>query len=305
MRVGIDIGGTGTRIVAIDHSGAVVSELDTPTLEFAHCETPQARIDLMVSKVSTVLNGSQATSIGIGASGPIDLRNGLINNPDTLPAFTGMNLAEPISKALDLDVWIDNDAVAAAHAELYMSNFENAKDTDSLLSITLGTGIGVCVLGPSGPFRALDGQHPEASHISVGGSGHECYCGLTNCWEMVASRRALERITLESGGDLSVALQKYSVGLSEGLASLITLFRPKAIVFGGSVSKHWLELGPLVGNHLRGLKEVPNDLKIWPSKFGVNGGAIGAALLPEHLTGFVARRIGSIRADWASFSDDI
>jgi glucokinase len=290
MRVGIDIGGTGTRIVTIDQLGTVVSEIDTPTVDFVHCETPQARIDLMVSKVSTVLNGSKATSIGIGVSGPMDLRSGLIYNLDTLPAFTGFKLAEPIAKAFDVDVWIDNDAVAAAHAELYLGNFETAKKTNSLLSITLGTGIGVCVLGPSGPFRAIDGQHPEASHISVEGSSHECYCGLTNCWEMVASRRALERITVESGGDLSAALKKYSIGLSDGLASLVTLFRPKAIVVGGSVSQYWLRLGPLVRNHLSKLKEVPKDLQIWPSEFGVNGGAIGAALLPEHRTGFVARR---------------
>jgi glucokinase len=290
MRVGIDIGGTGTRIVAIDHLDRVVSENDTPTVEFSHCETPQARIDLMVSKVSTVLNGSNATSIGMGVSGPIDLRNGLIDNPDTLPAFTGLKLAEPIAKAFDTDVWIDNDAVAAAHAELYLGNFEHSKKTDSLLTITLGTGIGVCVLGPAGPFRTTDGQHPEASHISVEGSGNACYCGLTNCWEMVASRRALERVSEETGGDLSVALKKYSIGLSHGLASLITLFRPNTIVIGGSVSKYWLELGPLVRNHLSKLKEVPKDLQIWPSEFGVNGGAIGAALLPEHQTGFVARR---------------
>jgi glucokinase len=167
MRVGIDIGGTGTRIVAIDHLGKVVSEIDTPTVDFAHRETPQARIDLLVSKVSTVLNGSKATSIGIGVSGPIDLRNGLIDNLDTLPAFTGLKLAEPIAKAFGTETWIDNDAVAAAHAELYLGNFENSKKTDSLISITLGTGIGVCALGPSGPFRTIDGQHPEASHISV------------------------------------------------------------------------------------------------------------------------------------------
>ena len=290
MRVGIDIGGTGTRIVTIDQLGTIVSEIDTPTVDFVHCETLQARIDLMVSKVSTVLNGSKATSIGIGVSGPMDLRSGLIYNLDTLPAFTGFKLAEPIAKAFDVDVWIDNDAVAAAHAELYLGNFETAKKTNSLLSITLGTGIGVCVLGPSGPFRAIDGQHPEASHISVEGSSHECYCGLTNCWEMVASRRALERITVESGGDLSVAFKKYSIGLSDGLASLVTLFRPQAIVVGGSVSQYWLKIGPLVRNRLSKLKEVPKDLQIWPSEFGVNGGAIGAALLPEHRTGFVARR---------------
>ncbi len=290
MRVGIDIGGTGTRIVAIDHLGTVVSEIDAPTADFVYCETPQARIDLMVSKVSNVLNGSKATSIGIGVSGPMDLRNGLIDNLDTLPAFTGLKLAEPIAKAFDVDVWIDNDAVAAAHSELYLGNFANSKKPDSLLAITLGTGIGVCILGPSGPFRTIDGQHPESSHISVEGSGHQCYCGLTNCWEMVASRRALERITLESGGDISVALKKYSIGLSNGLASLVTLFRPKAIVVGGSVSQYWPKLEPMVRNHLSKLKEVPTDLQIWPSGFGVNGGAIGAALLPEHLTGFVARR---------------
>jgi predicted NBD/HSP70 family sugar kinase len=95
---------------------------------------------------------------------------------------------------------------------------------------------------------------------------------------------------LESGGDISVALKEYSIGLSNGLASLVTLFRPKAIVVGGSVSQYWPKLGPMVRSHLSKLKEVPTDLQIWPSGFGVNGGAIGAALLPEHLTGFVARR---------------
>jgi glucokinase len=288
MRIGVDIGGTGTRVVAIDSLGSVVSEIDIPTVEFLQCADPHARIELMVSKISTVLNGVKPTSIGIGASGHIDLRNGLIDNPDTLSAFTGLNLAQPISEAFDTDVWLDNDAVAAAHAELYLGSAKNAEETDSLLAITLGTGIGVCLLGPAGPFRAMDGQHPEASHISVEGTGHECYCGRSNCWETLASRGALERLTVEYGGDRSLALEKYSIGLSNGLASLITLFRPPVVVVGGSVSRYWSNLGPLVDEHLSKIKAVTKGMQIWPSEFGVNGGAIGAALLPEHQTGFVA-----------------
>ena len=95
------------------------------------------------------------------------------------------------SERMAAPAWIDNDAVVAGLAE---THWGRAGATESLLCVTLGTGIGAVLIEAGRPRRAADGQHPEAGHIPVAGTGNPCYCGLPQCWEQVASRTALDRL---------------------------------------------------------------------------------------------------------------
>jgi glucokinase len=161
---------------------------------------------------------------GIGASGPVTAA-GIIDNPATLPGYTGLDLCADIEKGTGWPCVIDNDAAAAAIGEY---RYGAGRGSRTGLVVTLGTGIGVGVVTGGQLVRAGDGTHPEAGHIAVPDAPVPCYCGLARCWEQAASRTALEALTgadpaavaaAARGGDVRAAqyLDLFAGALTAGL----------------------------------------------------------------------------------------
>ena len=182
--IGIDIGGTGTRLVVTNERHQVLQEFKILTSSFSAHSNAESISLLNQWIVSNVLDLETIEAVGIGSTGPVNLISGEINNPDTLPQFSGVDLAGELSKLINRDVWIDNDANAAGLSEAILGA---GKDYSSVLCITIGTGLGVSLFKDRKPIRALDGQHPEGGHIAIPGISAPCYCGLDACWEMSAS----------------------------------------------------------------------------------------------------------------------
>lgn len=113
IAIGVDLGGTGTRLVALDGYGDTVAQLVVPTPGAVPAD---AAVDFLVERVASLAGEANVRSIGIGASGPIDA-DGVIRNDDTLPAFTGVDLAGALAAAFGAPVAVDNDAVTAAIGE--------------------------------------------------------------------------------------------------------------------------------------------------------------------------------------------
>jgi glucokinase len=294
VRVGIDLGGTGTRFVALDSRRCVVDQRSDPT---PRSGTAVDAADFLIAGIHGVAGLHGISGIGIGASGPID-GQGVIQNPDTLPVFTGVDLADILRAEFALTSVIDNDAVTAA---VFESELGAGVGYRSLLMITLGTGVGVSMLNDGRPVRGADGTHPEAGHLSVSGPHAVCYCGRSVCWEQLASRSALERqiarrldqkpsnalvrdfaAHARSGDiDAMAAFAEYGTYIGRGLANLLTVYRPATVVFGGSAS----EFHDLYNDGMRAeLGRTPllfPDADIYPSTAGAFGGAIGAALLRD------------------------
>lgn len=293
--VGIDIGGTGTRLVATDGHAEVLARSTVPT-PATFRDIGIDPIAFMAELIREVARGGPLAAVGIGASGPIDAA-GVIRNEDTVPGFTGVDLVGGLRSALQVPVVIDNDAVTAAVAEQVAGAGRGHR---SLLAITLGTGIGAAVVVDGAPVRGGDGQHPEAGHISVSGTTAACYCGRTSCWEQAASRRALQARAAAAFGQeatstsaLSTLVERatdrdpvaveifdwYGSRVADGLSTLLAVHRPQVVVFGGSAGL----LLPYYGSSLRRVLERYGDWisspLIVPAALDDHGGAIGAAIL--------------------------
>ncbi|MCA0293856.1 MAG: ROK family protein [Actinobacteria bacterium] len=295
-RIGIDLGGTKTRLALVDADGTVLANASRPTAEYG---SGTAAAIALAFDVRNLAGGQDPVFIGVGASGPV-LADGTIANPDTLPGFSGFDLAEHLRIALDVPCRVDNDALAAALGEWHHGAGRGAR---RLLMVTLGTGIGVAVVSSTGePYVGTDGIAPEAGHISVPGEGHPCYCGLANCWEQVASRSALQRLAVEADagaapsdpqravarlvatGDPHGVFEAYGRGIALGLATLLTVHRPDVVVFGGSGAEHLdrIEPGVLAGLAGRPAYYAPHTLR--SAALGDLGGAIGATCLSSTST---------------------
>src|SRR5580704_12401973 len=241
VTVGVDLGGTGTRIVALGTDGVVLRHITRPTA--TGIPAAQAIADLADALI-TATAGLEIRGIGIGATGPVDAQ-GVIRNPETLPAFSNVEIASILRDHLGAPCVIDNDAVTAAIGE---HAYGAGRGSAGLLVITLGTGVGVAALIRGRPVRGADGCHPEAGHIAVSGPPAPCYCGLPTCWEQLASRTALEHLAAGEidelaakarGGDTAASqvFDTYGERVGVGLATLLTIFRPDRVIIGGSAAQ--------------------------------------------------------------------
>jgi len=137
---------------------------------------------------------------------------------------------------------------------------ERVRTKSRLIYVTVGTGIGGGILVDGRLYRGVDHAHPELGHHVIDASGPACLCGFHGCWESLAAGPAMaEWVKAEAPSDYAhrenlsakkicelaqagdalaqraVAREAYYLGL--GLANLIVLFTPDAIVLGGSVMK--------------------------------------------------------------------
>jgi len=296
LRAGIDMGGTGTRIVLLEGEKEVVSET-IPSAWFA--TQPQGlRAKALADKVCALLPaGSSLASVGIGASGPVNNQTEIIENNDTLACFSFYPLVAQLRELLAIPVAIDNDAVVAALGEYHLGA---GRGSQRMMMVTLGTGIGVALLDKGEPLRSFDGRHPEAGHIPVSGDPVMCYCGLQGCWEMLASRSWLQRALLAEIPDLAwdactvlvltelsaenarvaAILHKYGQTVGRGLNTLLTLYGPDITLLSGSAAL----LLPL---YQAGLDQALHradgyavNRHISYASLGDAAGALGAAILP-------------------------
>jgi glucokinase len=287
VTVGIDLGGTGTRLVALDHAGVLWSRLSVPTRRDQAPDISQL-ITGLAAHIQDAAGGARLEAVGIGASGPVD-PGGIIRNDATLPAYSHIPLAQLITARLGVACAIDNDAVAAALGE---NTYGAGQHSPALLAITLGTGIGVALLRDSAPFRGSDGAHPEAGHIPVPGPPAPCYCGLATCWEQLASRTALDTATGHATDQIAAAatagdqharqvFDGYAGHVGSGLAALITVFRPARVVVGGSAARYLPLLRPGIDRALTRSRPYAWTPPVAAAELGEYSGAIGAAVLPR------------------------
>lgn len=293
---GVDLGGTGTRLV-IASSGTVLAQVMQPTRELG-AGSPDERVSRLAAILTELVpHGRRLVGVGVGASGPVELPLGPIKNLDTLPWFSGFDLVGSLGAKLGVTVLVDNDAVTAALGE---HRYGAGRGCSRLLVVTLGTGIGVAFLEDGRPFRDGNGQHPECGHLPVLPSGPRCYCGLAGCWEMSANRASLEaRVQSVLGspdlGELDhllahgaeepvlAAIDDYGRAVGRGLEAIVIAYDPKRVVFCGSASRFLPHFSRGLHAEMERSSEFRRELEIVGSELGDLAGAVGASVMVELL----------------------
>lgn len=295
VRAGVDIGGTGIRVVVLEDRREIAA-VTLPTSSFERFEREQRSLQLARCIRALVPGDKTLLSLGVGASGPVDTVAGVIENPCTLPTFSALPLVAQLSAHLQVPVRIDNDAVTAALGEFHLGAGIASR---RMLAVTLGTGVGVALLIDGQPLRTANGAHPEGGHIPVGYTDTPCYCGLSGCWETLASRTWLqtelmrllpevvyEQHDLEFYRDLcrrdsriARLFERYGHQVGRGLGALMSLYGPDLTVLSGSAAQLFPLYEDAVQVSLRRSKGFELSTRIVVSALGDGAGAIGAALL--------------------------
>jgi fructokinase len=252
LRIGIDLGGTKIEGAAIDVTGSVRvrRRVATPAQDY------RATIDAIISLIEALEREiGAAASVGIGIPGAVSPITGLVKNANST-WLIGRPLQDDINTALGRPARLANDANCFTLSEA-IDGAGAAMET--VFGVILGTGVGgglavrrtilVGANGIAGEWGHNPLPRPEPDEIP----GPPCYCGRSGCLESFLSGPALAADHYRhSGRSLNAAqiaeaaesgdpscrttLERYMDRLSRGLASVINLFDPDAIVLGGGLS---------------------------------------------------------------------
>jgi len=309
---GIDLGGTNIAAGIVDESGKIIESMSVPTgaqRDFRDIVRDMAElVKTLCQKIQIPTDDIKA--VGIGCPGSIDSERGVCEYSNNLN-MCHADIAGEFRKSLDVPVYLENDANAAALGEYEI----NAKGSKCFVFVTLGTGVGGGVIINGEIFRGFNGVGAELGHTVINTDGEECTCGRKGCWEAYASVTALIRQTkkamqehkdslmhefAQKEGKVSgltsflaakqgdkYALQvveKYFEYIAEGITNLINIFQPEKIVIGGSISKE----GDYLLKPVRALAERDDYNKYMPkakieiAKLFGDAGIIGAAIAAKN-----------------------
>lgn len=299
----VDIGGTKIAVGAIDASGRVLGRADTPTAAGEGFDAAMARIGELLNTVRASA-GVELCGIGIGCTGPVDPLSGEIGQVEFLPGWQGANPVATLAGRFGVDVAMENDADAAVLGEL---QWGAGRGRRNLICVTIGTGIGGGIVLNGALYRGVGGAHPEIGHHVIDDSGPKCYCGARGCWEVLASGPAIAahaRASLPAGypqrdqltaaelcerarrGDALARGEVERAGryLGIGIANLISLYTPDAIVLSGSVMDSADLFMPVIRAVVRNnCTQVPASLvEIDVAALGSEAPLIGAAAVWRH-----------------------
>jgi predicted NBD/HSP70 family sugar kinase len=300
IAIGVDIAPSCTTIATSDLAGRVLERE-----EFANIPRPDemaARIIKAVSDLAADDGDERIAGVGVSLPGLVD--------PDTgravyIPYFKWRDwpIAEEIEAATGLKTIVDNDANAAALAELWFGRPE-VSDARDFIMVLVGEGIGTGIVFDGQIYRGEHGAAGEFGHMIVGQQAPTaCSCGNHDCWEAFSSERAavaryMKRrgagpdaagpvdfealVELACGGEQAAidALSEAAHYLGIGISNLIVGLSPEAVVVGGKITRAWPLVAPALGETIqRSIRRGLPSARIVASTLGNQPTLMGAISL--------------------------
>ncbi|MBI5245359.1 MAG: ROK family protein [Elusimicrobia bacterium] len=189
LAVGMDIGGTFTKLVAVSAAGRLLAQAQVPT-------EPASGVNAFISRVSDAVRslerplGRKADAVGIGVAGDVDADGGRLRFAPNLKEFEGFPLRDAFSRGLKRPACMHNDANTAAWGG-YVVEFK--RGVENMAAITMGTGIGGGLVLGRRLFLGSTGSAGEIGHMRIIPGGARCGCGGRGCLEAYAGRHAIVR----------------------------------------------------------------------------------------------------------------
>lgn len=240
--IGVDIGGTKTRIAVIDELSNILAEV---TIETRPHDGGAVILDRICSEFSKLVNLDEISGIGIGTAGQIGYDGTVLSSTDTFLEWVDLNIEKEVEIRTGIMTRVVNDVQSMALGELYYSSLNST----NMICIALGTGVGGAIVINNKLIRGSFGTTGELGHMVLYPFGKQCPCGGLGCVESYLSGVSVEKSFFELTGTKltskeifqyhpdSVVIQDFYDNLLVFLQTLTNAFSPDLIVLGGGVSK--------------------------------------------------------------------
>lgn len=312
-RIGIDLGGTNIKAGVVDENYHIIGT--------AKCKTRLPRpSDEIIMDMARMAKDAAANAgltmvdiryVGVGSPGTANPVTGVVEYSCNL-RFQNVDLRTALKGLLNKDIYIENDANAAAYGEALAGA---AKGSQSCVCITLGTGVGGGIVINGKIYGGFNFAGAELGHIVIQVDGELCTCGRQGCWETYASATALihqtrramvnhpESVMWKLADDLEkvdgrTAFEAMRVGdeaaaqvidtyikyLACGLINVINIFQPEVLCIGGGICNEGDALIKPLEKRItneRYSKYSTHQTRLCVATLGNDAGIIGAAFLGD------------------------
>ncbi|MCG2725482.1 MAG: ROK family protein [Elusimicrobia bacterium] len=280
--IGIDIGGTNTKIVALNKTGKVLKEYRFKTLPALGYPNFLKRISQVVNLWKNILPGDNF-AVGVGVAGDINSADGIIRFCPNLEKWSNIKLAADIRKKTRLKCFIENDANIAAWGAyvLYLK-----KKYKNGIAVTLGTGIGGGLIINGKIYNGSGGSAGELGHTNIYPGGRKCHCRMRGCLEAYTGSYAIINRAKEEIKNIPAFIKQY--GLPK-VKKIDTISLARAAAKGNPIAlKIWRDTGTYLALALSDMVLVFN-----PEYIVFMGGVSNASkyFLPAIKTAFAGQKI--------------
>ena len=288
--IGLDLGGTAIKLGQFLADGTCINSLTVATPQPA---TPEAVVKSMVEAIAQLTPTGNCLALGVGTPGPADKSGRIAKVAINLSGWQDVPLADWLEAQTGLPTTVANDANCAGLGEAWLGA---GKDYQNLIMLTLGTGVGGAIILNGHLFTGHLGAAAELGLITLNFDGPVCNSGNNGSLEQYGSIQAIRRMTGKEPAELGELAERgdkptlefwesYGCLLGAGLASLIYVLPPEAIVIGGGISGSTKFFFPATLEEIerRVLLSSRENLQLLTAKLGNQAGMVGAAKLAWEL----------------------
>lgn len=289
--IGVDIGGTHTKLALVSEDGEIGHIETLPT---ASRVEPEEYLHHLVQSIGRLVDQGALTGIGLAVPGFLSPdRRSIRYNPNT-PALVGIDFVDLLDR-FHLPVWLEQDLNVPTIAEYYFGEFRGAP---RLMTASMGTGLGAGFMIEDRVLDFSGSTIGDTGHIILEPNGPTCTAGCHGCAEALIATPNIERLAKKYEHDQFHRIQAQEVisaardgqpwamvimdqignWLGQWLASLSPIFLPSHIVLCGGVAEAGEFLRHKAETRFRELTGPEYaQCVIALSRFGGRAGVIGAA----------------------------
>ena len=304
--IGIDVGGGSIKGALVDEANQIIKQCTRVNrINRSSDEMAEDMADI----IRELTQDGPVDAIGIGLPGTVDDEAGVVIYTPNV-GFRQYDLRAALKERTGYEVHLINDANAAAFAE---SRIGAAQGAESVVVVTIGTGIGGGVVIGGRLLTGYTGAASELGHMVMVKDGEPCGCGRKGCFEAYASATALARMAKKAMAEHPESLMnelaakdgkvgartafdaydaqdptavavvnEYLENLAEGLANLINIFFPEMIALSGGVANRGESLIKALEERVypktHGSAYALKRTKLAICSLGYESGMLGAAL---------------------------
>ncbi|MGQ4596348.1 ROK family protein [Nocardia sp. R6R-6] len=297
--VALDVGGDRLAAARVGLGGAVLDRSETPwpSGAFDPEDVIAALVAMARSMIGVAASGSVCVGVGVAFCGMVREKDGVVRygpNVGWMDVAFGAEMTAELD--LGLRVAVGNNANLGALAERERGVGEGLAN---LIYLHGDIGIGGGIIMNGELLGGEGGYGGEVGHMILNPHGRTCACGSQGCFEAEAGELGLIAaagrtdppgqaavdaiVEAAARGDSAARDALHQVGewLGYGVASLVNIFNPSMVVFGGVLREIYLSSAAQVRRRVavNSLRAVRERVRLRTGALGGDATLIGAAEL--------------------------
>jgi glucokinase len=268
--IGVDLGGTKIIAALFDSKLKYLSSEKMKTPREGNAQAViKAITECVLHTLAQAGEGLELAGVGIAVPGPLDRANGIVLYTPNM-GFKDYHLGEELAGRFGAPTILENDVQSGVLGELRAGALKGKRNA---VGVFIGTGIGGGIVINGELYRGSSGSAGEVGHMILQDGGALCGCGNYGCLEALASRTAMAKdaVALAASGKapalsdiagtdirkyrssafeeaigngdkkVKTVLDRGAYWLGVGLANLVHVLNPEAIVLGGGMATRFGE----------------------------------------------------------------